>query len=164
MPTSTVNQGRNRQIAEILLDNIKTRMSGNMDMTPKDLGDKWVYAEIEVNTSADLLSTSNDFLGTGVALTTSDTYEWVAIKNTSTTATDGICICLAGETASHTLANGIFIGAGEMICLKIPFVTVANLHAASVTMNTAYGFPSSSNSSAVTVQVAAIIDDASYTP
>ena len=164
MPTSSVNQGRNRQKAEILLDTIKTTMVGSLDMTPKDLGDKWVYAEVSVNTSADLLSTANDFLGSGTALTTSDTYEWVAIKNTSTTATDGICICLAGETAAWNLANGIFLGAGEMICLKIPHVTVANLHAASITMNAAYGHPASANSDAVTVQVAAIIDDASYTP
>ena len=164
MPTSTVNQGRNRQKAEILLDTIKTTMVGSLDMTPKDLGDKWVYAEISVNTSADLLSSANDFLGSGTALTTSDTYEWLAIKNTSTTATDGICICLAGETAAWNLANGIFLGAGEMICLKIPHVTVENLHVASVTMNSAYGFPSSASSTAVTVQVAAIMDDTSYSP
>ena len=164
MPTSTVNQGRNRQRAEILLDKIKTTIFGNLDFTPKDIGDKWVYAEIEVNTSADLLGTSNDFLGSGGALATDDSYEWVVIRNASTTETDGVCICLDGGAAAHNLADGIFIGAGEMVCLKIPHVTVANLHAASVTMSAAYGHPSGASTSAVTVQVAAIIDDTSYVP
>ena len=164
MATFTINQARNRQRAEILLDNIKARMSGNLDFTPKDLGDKWLYAEIEVNSSGNLLGTGNDFLGTGTPIAVGDQYNWVAIRNTSTTATDGICICLAGETAAYNLANGIFIAAGEMVCLKIGHVTVENLHAASITMSAFYGFPSGTNSSAVTVQVAAIMDDISYVP
>ena len=158
------NKGTSRMRANILLDTIKSKMNGHLTAIPKDIGDKWVYAEVSVNSSGDLLTTGNDFLESGAPLATDDTVEWIAIKNTSTTATEGICICLDGGTAAFDLPDGIFIGAGEMICLKINKVTLANLHAASITMNEFYGYTTSASSTAVTVQVAAIIDDTSYVP
>ena len=158
------DKAKSRISASVLMDTIKTKMVGNLLSIPKDIGDKWVYAEIEVNASANLLSTANDFLVSGVALATGDKFVWIALKNTSGTSTDGICFSLNGGTAAYNLADGIFLGAGEMICLKINHVTLENLHAASVTMSATYGFPSSANSDAVTVQVAAIVDDADYVP
>ena len=158
------DKAKSRISASVFPDTIKSKFAGNLVSIPKDIGDKWVYAEVSVNTSANLLSTTNDFLVSGTALATGDKVTWIALKNTSGTSTEGVCFSLNGGTAAYNLADGIFLGAGEMICLKINHVTLENLHAASVTMSASYGFPSSANGDAVVVQVAAIIDDASYVP
>ena len=146
--------------ASVLLDDVRSSVAGSLNYEPKDANDKWVFAEVAVNnSSSDLLTVTNDFLASGVALTTADKIYWIAIKNLSTTSTDGIGICLDAGAAAYDLADGIFIGAGEVVILKCPNTTVANLHAISVTMDGTYGYPSGSHSGSVTVHVAAIIDD-----
>ena len=147
--------------ASIFLDEIKSSIGGNLNYEPADTGDKWVFAEIAVNADANLLSTTHSFLKSGTALVVGDKIRWIAIKNLSTTATDGVCISLDGGTPAYDLADGIFIGAGEIVMLKVPNVTCDLMHAASVTMDGTYGYPASANSDPVNVHVAAIIDDVS---
>ena len=143
----------------ILQDEIKTAMGGDLAYEPADSDDKWIFAEINVTTSSADLLPVRDYLGTSTQTTTSDKIRWICIKNLSATSTDGICVCLAGETAAYDLANGMYIGAGEMITFKATNTTLANLHAASVTMDGTYGYPSAAGTRTVPVQIAAIIED-----
>ena len=147
--------------ASIFLDEIKGAIGGSLNYEPKDTSDKWVFAEVSVNASGDLISTSQDYMGSGVAVHGDDKVHWIAVKNLSTTATDGICLCFDGGAAAYDLVDGVFIGAGEVLMLKCPNTTTSNLHAASVTMDGTYGYPSAASSSAVSVHVAAILDDVS---
>ena len=55
------------------------------------------------------------------------------------------------------MVDGVFIGAGEMVMFKSPYCTVADLHAASVTMDGTYGYPSAAHTGAVAGHVAAIL-------
>ena len=100
---------------EIFLDEIRSKISGICDYTPADSGDKWVFAEVGVTgSSGDLLGTTN-FLGTTTAIVVADDdVEWIAIKNISGTATDGIAVRIDAGTAAWNSAGNMFIGAGEM--------------------------------------------------
>ena len=145
--------------ASILLDEIKTSMSGICQYRPADSGDKWIFAEIDVLSSQGNFIGTIDFLGTDTATTTSDKVRWLEVKNLSTVSTDGICIDTAGGTPAYDLVNGIFIVAGEMIVIKCPNTTMGTLHARSVTMDGTYGYPSEAHTGTVKCHVAAIIDD-----
>jgi len=145
--------------ASVFLDEIKASMGGSLNYEPADTTQKWVFAEQSVNSNANLLTASNDTIDDGTAIAVGDTYKWICIKNMSSTSTDGIGLSMdGGDPSSISLADGIYLGAGEMVILKPINLTVELLHAASVTMDGTYGYPSATNSSAVTVQVAAIID------
>jgi hypothetical protein len=158
---------------QILLDKIKTSMNGNYSLTPAALGsssgDGWIYAEKDVTTSsADLLGTTEDFLGsvTGAGnIVAGDKIPWIAIKHTGTTdgstaTSEGIMLSLVvGGTAAYNLADGIFLGKNELIVLKIPNVTVADLHA--ITVTSSGGKPTSAGSGSVRVRVAAVITNVS---
>ena len=147
----------------VFLDEIKTSMGGSLDYEPAVViaassGQGWVFSTGTVNsTSSDLLTTANTYMGGTSAVATGDIVMWLAVKNLSTTATDGICLSLDAGTAAYTLADGIFIGAGEMVVLKLGNTTVANLHAATVTMDGTYGYPSAAHTGAVECHVAAIL-------
>ena len=149
--------------ADIFLDEIRSSMDGNLNYIPAadiaaSSGEGWVFSDGTVNsTSSDLLTTSNTYQGGISAVATGDQIMWIAVKNISATATDGICLSLDAGTAAYNLVDGIFIGSGEMVSFKSPYCTVADLHAASVTMNATYGFPSGSHSGAVACHVAAIL-------
>jgi len=145
--------------ASIFLDEIKSAISGGINYEPKDSNDKWVFAEVAVDSSGALISTSQDYMGSGVAVHGNDKVMWVAVKNLSTTATEGICLSFDGGTAAYDLVDGVFIGAGELVILKCPNTTTANLTAASVTMDGTYGYPTGALSGNVNVHVAAILDD-----
>ena len=153
------NDAKYKSRASVFSDEIKSSMSGNCNFNVKSAtGHYWLYASKSVsNSSGDLLGTGNDLLGSGTALTTSDKIIWIAIKNTSTTATDGVVICLDGGTAAYNLADGIEIGAGEAWYGKLPNTTVGNLHAISVDSNMAAG--GSAGEADVQCIIAAIIDD-----
>ena len=145
--------------ASILHDEIKTAIGGDLNYEPADSDDKWVFADLVINnTSSDLLPV-RDFLGKSEQTHTSYKVRWMCIKNLSTKATDGICICLDGATAAYNLGTGIYIGAGEIVTIKAPNTTLANLHAVSVTMDGTYGYPLTSHTGSVSAQVAAIIED-----
>ena len=154
--------------ASILLDEIKANISGSLNYEPAvaiapSAGEGWVYAEKSVayNSNTQILGTTSpasDFIGQQGAAVDADLIMWIAIKNTSTTATDGICISLAsGSTPAYNLATGIFIGAGEIVVLKLGNVTGANLIARSVTMDGTYGYPSAANTGTVSAIAAAIV-------
>ena len=100
---------------------------------------------------------SNTFQGGVSAVATGDKVMWIAVKNLSTTSTDGICLSLDAGTAAYNLVDGIFIGAGEIVMFKSPYCTVADLHAASVTMDGTYGYPSAAHTGEVACHVAAIL-------
>ena len=146
--------------ASVFMDDIKSAMGGSLSYEPKDSSDKWVFAELNVSTSsADLLTTSHDYLGTTDAVATGDKIHWICIKNLSETSTDGICVVLDAGTAAWDVGDGIIIGAGEMTVIKAPNTTVADLHGISVTMDGTYGYPTGTNGSVVKAHIAALLDD-----
>ncbi len=149
--------------ASIFLDEIKSSVAGALNYEPAaaiaaSSGEGWVFSDGTVNsTSSDLLTTSNTYQGGVSAVATGDKIMWIAVKNISTTSTDGICLSLDAGTAAYTLVDGVFIGAGEVVMFKSPYCTVADLHAASVTMDGTYGYPSAAHTGAVACHVAAIL-------
>ena len=99
----------------VFMDDIKSSLSGSFNYEPKDANDKWIFAEIAVSNSSGDLIAALDFLGSTTTIHTADKPVWMAIKNTSTTSTDGVVICLDAGTAAWNLADGMVIGAGEML-------------------------------------------------
>jgi len=154
------DKGISSSSASVFMDDIKSSMSGSLNYEPKDTNDKWIFAEVSVGTNANLVA-ALDFLGSTDTIATSDAVHWLAIKNISTTSTDGIVISTEAGTAAWNLAGGIALGAGEMVVLKLcaPATTIDHIHAVSVTMDGTYGYPTGTHSGNVTCQVAAILDD-----
>ena len=146
----------------VFMDDIKSSLSGSFNYEPKDANDKWVFAEVAVGSGAstDLLDTGDSYLGSSTQVATSDVVQWIAIKNTSTTSTEGVAIDLITGTAAYDLKGINIIGPGEMIILKPQVTTVADLHARSCTLDGTYGYVDSQGTATVTCQVAAILDDA----
>tara|TARA_R110000765_G_scaffold47325_1_gene97267 strand:- start:572 stop:1045 length:474 start_codon:yes stop_codon:yes gene_type:complete len=145
--------------ASVFLDDIKSSMSGSSIYEPKDANDKWIFAEIAVSNSSGDLVAALDFLGSVTTITASDKPHWIAIKNISTTSSDGIVVCLDAGTAIWNLVDGIIIGAGEMLILKPSYATIGDIHAISVTLDGTYGYTTGVHAGTVTCQVAAILDD-----
>ena len=149
--------------ASIFLDEIKSSISGNLSYEPAvaiaaGSGEGWVFKEKSIGSSGNLLGTGDNYLGGTVgAVAVGDIYKWLAIKNISSTATDGIGLCLDGGTSAYNLQDGIFIGAGELLIMKCSNATVELLHAASITMDGTYGYPSAAHAGTVNVMVAAIL-------
>jgi hypothetical protein len=149
--------------ASVFLDEIKASMGGSLNYEPAvaiaaSAGEGWIFSDGTVNsTASDLLTTANTFQGGVSAVATGDKVMWIAVKNLSTSSTDGICLCFDGGTPAYDLVDGVFIGAGEMWIGKCPNTTVANLHAATVTMDGTYGYPSAAHTGAVACHVTAIL-------
>ena len=135
-------------------------MSGSINYEPKDSNDKWIFAETAVSGNADLVG-AIDFLGATGTIDTTDAVHWIAIKNVSTTITDGIAISTAAGTAAWDLAGAIVIGAGEMVVLKLayPATTIGHLHAISVTMDSTGNYATGTHAGTVNCQIAAILDE-----
>lgn len=145
--------------SSVFKDKMKAIISGSLNYEPADSSQKWIFTKKSINASANLLGTQKDFLQTGEPLHLSDKYKWVAIKNISSSKTDGIGINLdGGDSTSITDATSMYIAGGEMIILKCQ-CTIDNLHVGSVTMDGTYGYPSATNGSAVDAHVFAILDD-----
>tara|TARA_Y100001938_G_scaffold22808_1_gene29566 strand:+ start:2709 stop:3188 length:480 start_codon:yes stop_codon:yes gene_type:complete len=147
--------------ASIFLDEIKSSMSGALNYEPKDTNDKWVFAEVTVDESAstDLLDTGDSYLGSSTQVATADKVLWIAIKNMSTTSTEGVAIDLITGTAAYDLKGVNILGPGEIIILKPQNTTVADLHARSCTIDGTYGYATTQGTATITCQVAAILDD-----
>ena len=145
----------------VFLDEVRSSFGGNLNYEPKDANDKWVFAEVAVGNGAstNLLDTGDSYLGSSTQVATGDKVHWIAIKNTSSTATEGVAIDLITGTAAYDLKGINIIGAGEMIVLKPVNTTVEDLHARSCTLDGTYGYATAQGSATVTVQVAAILDD-----
>ena len=145
--------------ASVFMDDIKSSMGGNATYEPKDANDKWLFAEVAVSSAADLVA-DRDYLGTAdTTAVADDDVAWIAIKNTSTTSTDGIAIRIDAGTAAHNSAGNIYIGSGEMVVLKTYTTPLGSIHAISVTMDGTYGYPNATHAGTVSCQVAAIVDD-----
>ena len=159
------NKARGRCSAHIFPDDIKTKLSGFVEFDTVDAGDKWVFTDMTVTTStngAQLLTSAVDFLSSGVALADGDKIEWMALKNLSTTVTDGVNIVFDGGNVAWNTGDAIFIGSGEMVILKPSNATIADLIGISVTSSGLAGKPSGTNSSSTEIIIAAIIDDVSF--
>ena len=154
------DKGTGSLSASVFMDDIKSSLGGNSNYEPKDANDKWLFAEVAVgNSSADLVA-DMDYLGsTATTVVADDDVAWIAIKNLSTTATDGIAIRIDAGTAAYNSAGNIYIGAGEMVVLKTYATPLGSIHAISVTMDGTYGYPNASHAGTVSCQVAAIVDD-----
>ena len=146
--------------ASVFMDEIKSSMSGSYDYEPADANDKWVFMEKACATSnTPLLSTSQGYLQNDATfIHADDRVKWIAIKNMSTTSTDGVCIVLDNGTAAYNVADGIIIGASELLVLKIPMVVTLDINHVAVTLNSS-GIPTGSSSASFNLQVAAILDD-----
>ena len=146
--------------ASVFMDDIKSSIGGASSYEPKDANDKWLFAEVAVSNSSTDLIADMDYLGsTATTVVADDDVAWIAIKNTSTTKTDGIAIRLDAGTAAYNTAGNIYIGSGEMVVLKTYATPLGSFHAISVTMDGTYGYPSATHAGTVSCQVAAIIDD-----
>jgi hypothetical protein len=146
--------------ASVFMDDIKSSLGGASSYEPKDSNDKWLFAEVAVgNSSADLVA-DRDYLGTAdTTAVADDDVAWIAIKNISTTSTDGIAIRIDAGTAAHNSAGNIYIGAGEMVVMKTYTTPLGSIHAISVTMDGTYGYPNDTHAGTVACHVAAIVDD-----
>ena len=144
----------------IFMDDVRSSISGINNYTPvSGDDDAWVFAEVGVTHSGtDILDTSDSYLGLAAAVSTSDKVKWIAIKNISTTSTEGSGISIAAGDAAYNTIDTIILGNGEMVVLKTPNLTVAGLHGKSCTLDSD-GKPSAQGSSTVNVQVAAILED-----
>jgi len=145
--------------ASVFQDDIKSTMSGSSAYTPvSGDDDAWMFAEVGVTHSGtNILDTSDSYLGLAAAVSLSDKVKWVAIKNISTTSTEGLGISLTGDAAYNTNTTMI-LGNGEMLVLKAPNLTVEGLHGKSCTLD-ANGKPSAQGTATVNCQVAAVLED-----
>ena len=143
--------------ATILPDEISRTISGSMTVTPDDANDKWYYKLTAVTTtSADLIAgrfldyTAVDQDTDQTAVSTSDKVKFLFIQNTS--SSDGIYICLDGDTAANDLVDGIFIGPSQTFVGRFPNTTVGNIHAISSDIG-------DTGDASATAIVCALIDD-----
>ena len=158
---------------EVFLDEVRSKMSGTFDYEPADTTEKWIYAQVvqDETASADLLSTTPGtttdypaYMGTATVVAGGDKVLWIAIKNTSSTAAEGLAVCFdAGPAAfddnvSAEASVSIIVGPGELFTAKVPNATVADVHGRTCVLSNAK--PSSQGSAEITVLIAAILDDA----
>ena len=158
--------------ASIGSDFAKQAIGGNLNYTPADAGDKWVYLETIIDGTTSLLIQAgaeyNKRYGrtdeAETATATGDIVRWLCVKNTGTTdgstsTSSGIVLSLEGA-AAYNNTDGIFIDSGELVCFKTAATTLNTLSAISVTVTS--GAPASPSSPGdVVVQIAAILDDVS---
>ena len=146
--------------AGVFMDDVRSAIGGTSNYTPvSGDDDAWVFAEVGVAyNGTDILDTSDSYLGLAAAVATTDKVKWIAIKNISTTSTEGIGISIAAGDAAYNTIDTIILGNGEMVVLKTPNLTVAGLHGKSCTLDSD-GKPSAQGSATVNVQIAAILED-----
>ncbi len=147
--------------ASIFMDDIKSSLGGSSSYTPvSGDNDAWMFAEVRVGNGAAtaILDTSDSYLGLAAAVSLSDLVKWVAIKNISTTSTEGVAICIDNGNAAYNDTDVMVLGNGEMIVMKTPNLTVGDLNVRSCTLDSD-GKPSAQGSATVTCQVAAILED-----
>ena len=143
--------------ATVLPDEIAKTISGSMTVTPVDANDKWYYKLTScTTTSTNLIAgyfldyTAVDDDTSPTAIHTNDLVKFLFIKNTS--STDGVTLCIDGQTAAYNLADGIHIAAGESWFAGLPYTTVDDIHAISADIDSA-------GDASADLIVAALIDD-----
>ena len=146
--------------ASVFMDDIKSSLGGSSSYTPVSSDDDaWVFAEVGVAyNGTDILDTSDSYLGLAAAVATTDKVKWIAIKNVSTTSTEGVGISISAGDAAYDTIDTIILGNGEMLVLKTPNLTVAGLHGKACTLDSD-GKPSAQGTGTTTCQVAAILED-----
>ena len=146
--------------ASIFMDDIKSSLGGSSSYTPVSSDDDaWVFAEVGVAyNGTDILDTSDSYLGLAAAVALDDKVKWIAIKNISTTSTEGVAICIDNGNAAYNDSDIMVLGNGEMMTMKCPNLTVGDLNVRSCTLD-ANGKPNAQGSATVTCQVAAILED-----
>ena len=151
--------------ASVFLDELRSSMSGKYNYEPavtiaSSSGEGWIFTEqaVDHNASTDLLGTGDNYLGGTVgAAATGDKIMWIAIKNTSSTSTEGVGICFDAGTAAYDDEDTLIIGPGELWMGKVPNSTIAKLHARTCTLDGTYGYPTAQGTASITCLVAAII-------
>ena len=143
--------------AVLLPDEIATTFAGTMTVTPDDSNDKWYYKLTSCTATSTNLIAGNFLDYTPVdddtaptAVHANDKVKFVFIKNTS--SGDGVYVCFDGDTAAHTLVDGVFIGPSQTWFGRLPNTTVENLHAISADID-------GTGDAVVNLIVAALIDD-----
>jgi len=147
--------------ASVFMDDIKSSIGGALSYTPVSSDDDaWIFAEVAVGNGAAtaILDTSDSYLGLAAAVSLSDLVKWVAIKNISTTSTEGVALCIDNGNAAYNDTDIMILGNGEIIIFKAPNLTVGDLNVRSCTLDSD-GKPSAQGSATVTCQVAAILED-----
>ena len=146
--------------AGVFMDDVRSAIGGANNYTPvSGDDDAWVFAEVGVAyNGTDILDTSDSYLGLAAAVATTDKVKWIAIKNISTTSTEGVGISISAGDAAYNTIDTIILGNGEMVILKTPNLTVAGLHGKACTLDSD-GKPSAQGTGTTTCQVAAILED-----
>ena len=146
--------------ASVFMDDVRSSLGGTNNYTPvSGDDDAWVFAEVGVTHSGtDILDTSDSYLGLAAAVATTDKVKWIAIKNISTTSTEGVGISISAGDAAYNTIDTIILGNGELVILKTPNLTVAGLHGKACTLDSD-GKPSAQGTGTTTCQVAAILED-----
>ena len=146
--------------ASIFMDNVKSSIGGNLSYTPSDATEKWMYYKASVTSTSNDIQQATQFLGTSTDSHANDVIKWFCIKNTSTTLTDGIAVCINAGTAAWDGAESMIIGSGEMfVCKPTSACSTADLHVISVTMDATGNYATGTHSGTVDCQFAAIMDD-----
>tara|TARA_R100000988_G_C4007438_1_gene173876 strand:- start:748 stop:1263 length:516 start_codon:yes stop_codon:yes gene_type:complete len=168
------DSAKGRMSASVLLDSIKTKMSGKFDYLHPSLtnatsgGEGWVYAEKNVTaSSADLIGTTESFLGpstTAADVASGDKVKYLVIEHTGyTTSTmkiptsEGILLAFDGVSLVYNSPDALLIESGEIFIFKAPNTTIDNLHAR--TCITSAGVPSSNGTGTAFVKIAAVIQN-----
>ena len=145
----------------IFMDDVRSAISGTSNYTPvSGDDDAWIFAEVAVGNGAAtaILDTNDSYLGLAAAVSLSDLVKWVAIKNISTTSTEGVAICIDNGNAAYNDTDIMILGNGEMIVMKTPNLTVGDLNVRSCTLDSDLK-PNAQGSATVTCQVAAILEN-----
>ena len=144
----------------VFMDDVRSALGGTNNYTPvSGDDDAWVFAEVGVAyNGTDILDTSDSYLGLATAVATADKVKWIAIKNISTTSTEGVGISVSAGDAAYDTIDTIILGNGEMLVVKTPNLTVAGLHGKACTLDSD-GKPSAQGTGTTTCQVAAILED-----
>ena len=147
--------------AGVFMDDIRSTIGGTNNYTPvSGDDDAWMFLEVAIAyNSTDIFDTSDSYLGSALVCDLSDKVKWVAIKNLSTTSTEGLGVSIGGDAAWNT-STTMILGNGEMIIFKAPFLTAGDLHGKACTLDSD-GKPTAQGTATVTCQVAVILENVS---
>ena len=145
--------------ASVGSDFAKKAIGGNLNYTPANAGDKWIYLETIVDSTTALLiqaaaEYSTRYGASDAAETvtaTGDIVRWIALKHTgttdgSTTTTANLHLNLSGGTVTGSAVGDIVLKPGECFFAKLGNTEIDDVNA-------------DSSSGSIQAQVFAICDD-----
>ena len=156
---------------KVLPTEMRKRFNGEMSYAGVDVNDKWVYSKFQVlYNGSDILGTDNDYLMVpDTAVTTADKFKFLMIKHTgytdkneTTNSSYGVMFAIDAGTPAYGDTDLIVLAPGDTMALKLPNLTVADLHARTCRLTA--GVPSAAAVSGETalIEIAAILDDVAY--